>query len=243
VTSGTGRWEIRAFALLRARVWVVGSVWLATLVITGTLAWGAPEVHEAAEVLHMAAVLLPTLVCHGVVAGDLRSGVALLWLQKPVDPVRFYARRGLDVCALALVLQLALCGGAASLATLGSGAEAGRILLSATPMSLLWVVCIGVVVVSTSAWGTPLDVLVPFCLLYLTMLGLLDGGLLGDVMAWIGVPLEGIATLGRFFATGVAQEVGTSAIRLTRFLLVWASFGALGLFVTTRSPLPRESTR
>jgi hypothetical protein len=238
-------WEIRAVALLRARVFVVGTLCSATLLIAGALAWslGDGQASEVPEVLLISAVLLPTVVCHGVVSGDLRSGVALLWLQKPVEPVRFYMRRGLDVCVLSLVLQLALCGAGALVATLGSGAGGGRLVLLATPMTLVWAICIGVVVVSASAWGTQLDGLVPLCLLYLTALGLLDQGLLGDLVAWIGVPLEAIATLGRGVAAGVGEGVGTSLARVARFLLLWVLFGVLGLLVTTRSPLPREVAR
>ena len=35
-------------------------------------------------------IAFPFIFVAGVVSGDLRTGVARLWLQKPVDPVAFY---------------------------------------------------------------------------------------------------------------------------------------------------------
>jgi hypothetical protein len=237
-------WLTRAGALLRARALVLASLCLATTAIAAGLGFslGAGQPSDIPELLVVAAVLLPAVVCQGAVSNDLRSGVALLWLQKPVDPLRFYLGRGLDVCALSLSLTLALGGAAALLGALGSGAEAGRILLLTLPTTLLWAACLGAVVVGTSAWGTQLDGVMPFFVLYLSALGALDQGLLGEATSWIGVPLEAITMLGRFLATGVAPNPGASALRVARFLLVWLAIASLGLLLTTRSPLPRGAS-
>jgi hypothetical protein len=59
----------------------------------------------------------------------------------------------------------------------------------------------------------------------------------------VGFPLESTATIGRYFATGNTDNVALSLARSFVFLLTWMSVAGLGVFVTTRSPLPRETSR
>ena len=114
-------WESRAVALQRARWRLLAVTAVATLAMTWLFAAAlVPEDRGRAifQVLTFGSVLLPMIVGHGMIAGDLRSGVALLWLQKPVHPIPFFMRRALDVTLLGVTLVLALWGAGASFTAL-----------------------------------------------------------------------------------------------------------------------------
>ena len=103
--------EQRWIALLRARGTLLGAVVLGGLGLSSLTASGVgtePQPDSVFQVILYAAVLPSLILGQGMISGDLRSGVALLWLQKPVGPVRFFLRRGCEVTALSVAVALAV---------------------------------------------------------------------------------------------------------------------------------------
>jgi hypothetical protein len=243
--TGLAAWEARATALLGRQPVLVGGLVLGTLVTSAVVARTRAAAQPLAipAILYVLAVLLPAVLAHGAVSADLRSGVALLWLQKPVDPLRFYLGRGLDVIVSSVLLLVALSGAAALLATWLADAEVGRLVINGIPMLVLVGTAVAVLVFAFSAWGTSLDALLAFFVFYVTGLLLVEQGLLHDVVTWVGFPVESTANIGRYFTTGRTVDLALSVARFTLFVSCWTSIAILGLLVTTRSPLPRESAR
>jgi hypothetical protein len=221
-----------------------------TLVIAGVVAHARGDEEAAVPgVLAVVAALVPAIVAHGAVSTDLRSGVALLWLQKPVSPLRFYAIRALDVIGMSILMILALSGGSALLTALFASPEAAQSVLTAIPMLVLMALSVCVLVVAFSSWGTSLDALLAFFFFYLTVISMLEPDRFTEVMRWVGFPVEPTATIGRFFSTGGTAQLGgteelnRSVARFLTFLATWTAVAAAGVLVTTRSPLPRETAR
>ena len=74
-------------------------------------------------------LVLPLIFVSGVVSGDFREGRARLWLQKPVDPVRFYLFRFAEGLLASLVLALLALGAIwLGLAVLDQPDEASQLL-------------------------------------------------------------------------------------------------------------------
>src|SRR5690606_20026721 len=107
--------------------------------------------------LGIVGILAPLLLVHGIVAGELRSGVALLWLQKPVSPVRLYLGRAADAVGLAALLLAAFGGLLAALAAATGGPSLAADVLYNVPVAVLIGGCLGVTVYAFSAWGARLD--------------------------------------------------------------------------------------
>jgi hypothetical protein len=238
-------WEARATALFRRHAVLLGGVVLGTLVIIAVVARsrGAERPAAIPGVLGLVAVLAPAILAHGAVSTDLRSGVALLWLQKPVDPIRFYLLRGLEVLGLSVVIVLTVSGAGALLATLLAGPETGHVVMTAIPLNILFAASTSVLAFAFSAWGTSLDALLAFFVFYFSGVALAEPGLLRDVLAWVGFPLESAATITRYFSLGETENLAWSLARVLVFLTTWTLLAGLGLLVTTRSPLPTESAR
>jgi hypothetical protein len=242
--SPRSAWEARAAALLGRHVSLLGGVMIGAIAIVAVLARTHADRPAAIPSFLLAAgILASVILAHGAVSSDLRSGVALLWLQKPVNPVRFYLRRGLDLLGLSIVVTSALCGSAALLASFIAGAENGRTVITGLPLTILFAVSATALVLAFSAWGTSLDALLAFFVFYASGMALAEPGALQGVLTWVGFPLESIATINRWFSMGDTENLALSIVRFLVFLASWLALACLGLFVTTRSPLPRESAR
>ena len=245
---GTTCAELRALALLRSRLVPLAAAALGEVLTAAALALAlGPESGEAAGDLLLASALVVTLVLlHGVVVADVRSGVVLLWLQKPVSPVRYYLSRAAEVtaCALVLVVALALATWLVVLAL--AGAPAARALVLVTPTGLLWSVSLAPVVFACSAWGAHPDTLLGgVFFFYFTWVASELGGVGGwkEVGAWSGAPLEDIAALGAALSGAPVGGVAGAALAVARYVLLWTAAGTLGLVVTLRSPLPGDVAR
>ena len=237
-------WAYRLTALLRAKAVLLGASAVGTLATVAYLSHWRPESPRSVlTVLGFASFLVGSLVPHGTVAHELRSGVALLWLQKPVAPLGFYGRRGLEVVSLSVLLMLALVGASALLAALLAAPETGRTILSGSPTLVLLTISLSLLVFAFSAWGTSLDAFLAFFVFYSSALTGADGGLLGETVRWVGFPLEQVAAVGGLLQREVVEDVAVLLARLGCFLLFWGGLAALGIALTTRSPLPRESSR
>jgi hypothetical protein len=238
--------EQRAIALLRSRAILVGVTAAASLAMAAAFGFALhPDDRREAmyQVLGYGAFLMPLLVGHGMISGDLRSGVAMLWLQKPVRPVLFFQVRALEVSALSLALVAAVLGGGASIVALAAGLGAARELLSSVPSALLAATCLCALLFGFSGWGARTDSLFVVVFVVATALWMATGQPVSDLVAWIALPVDALSAVGSFLAGRPEEDVGKSALLVGRFLVLWAAIGTVGLLVTTWSPLPKEASR
>jgi hypothetical protein len=236
--------EVRAAALLRRRLSALAVLAALSLAVAAAVLLLSGDEGRAATPLLFAAFLPPLVLAHGMVSGDLRSGVALLWLQKPVGPVRFYLGRWLDVTATVALVSLALIGVGAALAGLVLDGAAARRVFELTPILLLWGVLVCSGVFGFSAWGTSLD---STCLLVLLIVsgvtGLMAPDLLGRIH-WLALPLDEMMAFGRDSRGDPLRALARrESVAFLRFVVVWVGVGSLGAAVTTRHPFPREASR
>ena len=239
--------EDRAIALLRARRNLTVVTIVASLAVMGVFAFTTPtddRGESMAQVLLVAALLLPLLIGHGMISGDLRTGVAMLWLQKPVHPVAYFARRAVEVTALSVLVILALWGAGTTMVAAAAGLEDARSLLSAAPAVVLFAVCASTLLFGISAWGIQVDSMLVVATFFVSVLTLVQAEWIGDKFAWVLLPMESMMNVADFLSDGTANEgVGKSLLLVGRFLVVWVLIGTAGLFYSTRSPLPKEAAR
>ena len=247
--------EARARARLRARTGVLGAAAAAhtVAVVAFAATLGAEAGSAVTDLVLVGGVALALVLTSGVVSGELRSGVALLWLQKPVSPLRFYLARWSEAAALVLLCGLAVSGWSA-LVTLGlAGPDAGREVLVAAPGVLVLALCLAAVVFACSGWGAHPDVVLAIVLvLYLVWLDV--GAARGwgaaagweparTVVGWAALPIDELERLSDFFAGHGTAGAADAAAETIGHLLFWVAVGCAGTAVTTRSPLPREQAR
>lgn len=245
--SSVSGFERRAIALLRARRNLVVVTVAASLVTAAVFALAlATEDRVAAisQVLLFAAVLLPLIVGHGMISGDLRTGVAMLWLQKPLHPVAYFASRAIEVTALSTLLILALWGVGSAITAWGSGLAEARDFLAFAPSVVLIGICASILLFGFSAWGIQVDSMLAVACFFGSLFTVMQGGLLAKSLAWIVLPVEALGVVTQFLSGEVPRgDLGQSLLILGRFLLIWILIGTAGLFVSTRSPLPKEVSR
>ena len=175
----------------------------------------------------------PFIFMAGVVSGDFRTGVARLWLQKPVDPVRFYLCRFAERFLVALACAL-LTLGAIRLGTVALGApdEVG-LLLGRLP----YVLVLACVTFGFSCWISRGSTLVA--------IGFLSAGAVAHQVAWpgqLGRPwnwlfeaiLVPIPAIGEFrdFLVGVSDAVWIPLAQILTYSVGWTGLGALGVWYT-----------
>jgi hypothetical protein len=238
--------EARAVALLRAR-WrllaVTAGASLCTAAVFAVALEREDRLDAIAEALAVAELLLPLIVAHGMISGDFRSGVALLWLQKPISPLLFYVRRALEVTLLGVALMLALWGVGTSIAAASLGLDAGRQMLSAAPTGILFVLGVSAILFGFSAWGVQADTLLTAAFVVASTFSLLAGGILAEMLVWVALPVDAIGTLGGVLTGEDTEGARAAALHFARFLGMWAGIGCAGLLYSTRSPLPKEASR
>lgn len=241
--------ELRWVALLRARLSVVGITGVGCLALAGSLGArleGEARTDAAIQLLSYASLLLTLLVSHGMVAGELRSGVALLWLQKPVRPVAFYACRGAEVSILAMLVVACVSGAAAAIFFLAGAPDAALTALEATPLMLLLSLSLSVMVFGFSGWSLPLDSVLAVGVCFATFAWLFERVSAGTTPAhlpWFFPPVDELRVLVLTSRGEPVEGLGRALLGSGRFLLFWVGFGVAGLFVSTRSPLPKEVAR
>jgi hypothetical protein len=238
--------EIRAVALLRSRRTVLGVSTLAGLSVAALFALlldPAERARAVTEILFYTAAVVPLIVCHGMVAADLRSGVAMLWLQKPVHPLRFFLARALEVAVVALLLVFAIWGVGATLAGLANGAAVARQILDAAILSALLCVAFSALIFGFSGWGVPMDSLLALVFAVAGVFSLAMEGPLTRGITWLVLPVDAMTTVAAVLGGHSPPEWAPAALETGRFLLLWTTIGSAGLQLSTRTPLPRESSR
>ena len=176
---------------------------------------------------------LPFIFVAGVVSGDFRTGVARLWLQKPVDPVAFYLCRFVERFLVSLACALlALAAIRLAAAVLGESNEVG-LLLARLP----YVLVLACVTFGFSSWISRGSTLVA--------IGFLSAGavaqqaalpdLLGRPWNWlfeaILVPIPAMREF-RDFLIGVSDAVWIPVAQILAYGIGWTALGALGVWYT-----------
>lgn len=244
--------QITAFATatLRARAIALFILALGYGISLGAgLATGGPagllDAHEVA--MSMLVFVLPLVVLHGVVQGDIRSGTALLWLQQPVSPAAHYASAwlGRTIVVCVLLAGLAALHGLLSTFLMPSGPiEIHRVLAN----QLLLTLVLSALVLAVSAWGIHPDSLFAAGLLVLSVYLLLrfppasDEPLAAFVRSVV-LPIDDLELVSRAFEgeTTLAAQLGP-VLRTIRWLAACLATALIGIWFTTRSPVPREGS-
>ena len=229
-------WSRRVILLVRSRVKALTLTVLAIGIFhLANLVSGEPTLlaESFRDIFLFLCLALPLVFASGVVSGDYRSGMARLWLQKPIDPVRFYLSRFSERFLVSLVCAL-LALGATRLGTaaLGQPDETGR-LLGYLPYVLIF----ACVVFGFSCWISRGSMLVA--------IGFLSAGavaqqmalpdLLGQPWNWlfdaIVVPIPALREF-RDFLVGASDAVWIPLAQILAYSIGWTALGALGVWYT-----------
>lgn len=178
-------------------------------------------------------LVLPLIFVSGVVSGDFREGRARLWLQKPVDPVRFYLFRFAEGLLASLVLALLALGAIwLGLAVLDQPDEASQLL--GYPPYVLVFAC---VVFGFSSWisrGSTL-VAIGFWAAGAIANEMAFADLLGRPWNWffeaILVPIPALRGF-REFVVGTSDAFWIPSAQILAYSIGWTALGALGVWYT-----------
>ena len=233
----------RVILLVRSRVKAL----TLTVLAIGIIEWrnligGEPTLLASSlgDIFGILCLALPLIFASGVVSGDFRSGMTRLWLQKPIEPVRFYLSRFLEVLLVSMVFAL-LALGATRLGTaaLGEPAETGRLL-----GYLPYVPVFACVVFGFSCWMSRGSTLVA--------IGFLSAGAMANEMAFVDllgrpwnwlfeailVPIPAMRGF-RDFVAGVSDAFWIPSAQILAYSIGWTALGALGVwYAVNRGRLP-----
>ena len=176
---------------------------------------------------------LPLIFASGVVSGDFRRGMPRLWLQKPIDPVRFYLFRFAEGLLASLVLALLALGAIwLGLAVLDQPDEASQLL--GYPPYVLVFAC---VVFGFSSWisrGSTL-VAIGFWAAGAIANEMAFADLLGRPWNWffeaILVPIPALRGF-REFVVGTSDAFWIPSAQILAYSIGWTALGALGVWYT-----------
>ena len=178
-------------------------------------------------------LVLPLIFASGGVSVDFRSGMARLWLQKPIDPMRFYLSRFSEGFLVSLVCAL-LALGATRLGTaaLGQPDEISQLL-----GYLPYVLTVACVVFGFSSWIARGSTLVAIGFLGASAaargMGVTD--LLGRPWNWlfdaILVPIPAVRGF-RDFVVGTSDAFWIPSAQILAYGIGWTALGALGVWYT-----------
>jgi hypothetical protein len=215
------------------------------LSIGATWLWGAERGREVAGVtLGFTSVVLVLIGAYESFGGEVRSGRALLWLQKPVSPVRHFLLRWSTSTALSLLLVTGLVA-LDWLVLAGVSPVAAQALLREAPVLLLVGTAIAALVLAVSGWGGHPDAPVAVVILFLSMPLAAAGPRLG-AMEWtldlLLFPWEETVRLGEALAGSRAADRALSdAGAVVRTTTLWILIGLAGIHVRSRHPFPAAS--
>ena len=226
----------RVILLVRSRVKALSLTVLAVGIIElSGLISGEPTLlaESFRDIFLFLCLALPLIFASGVVSGDIRSGMARLWLQKPIEPARFYLSRFLEGLLVSLVFAL-LALGATRLGTaaLGQPDETSQLL-----RYLPYVLIFACVVFGFSSWISRGSTLVA--------IGFVSAGAVAQQMAlpdllvrpwnWlfeaILVPTPAVREF-RDFLVGASDAVWIPSARILAYSIGWTALGALGVWYT-----------
>ena len=178
-------------------------------------------------------LLLPLIFVSGVVSADFRDGRARLWLQKPVDPVRFYLFRFAEGLLVSMVCALIILGATRfGTAALGHPEQTSGLL-----GYLPYVLIVACVVFGFSSWMSRGSTLVTIAFWAAGAIAneLAFADLLGRPWNWlfeaILVPIPALRGF-RDFVAGMSDAVWIPLAQILAYSIGWTALGALGVWYT-----------
>lgn len=224
----------------------------AALLLAAALAAIDPDsetsLYILAYTLGAGAPLTGIIFMEGVVSRDLETGVALLWLQKPVRPWVYYLERFIESLLGALLVVLAFSAAAAAIVVARNPDVADRA-LSVIALFLLATLLSGCVTFGFSGlglrrdWGATivffLGALTPFAL------HVLDPERTASWWRWARTllpPYEAWLTLSSYFVGKTAPGAPGALAWYLGYCAAWVALGALATAWATRSPFTRGDT-
>lgn len=179
-----------------------------------------------------------------VVSGDFRTGAVMLWLQKPLSPVRFYLGRWMDAGVAWISLSVGFVVFVHVL-TVAIGLDAESNLLMALPVTLLTCGVVASIAFGVSPWlfrgGSLVTVVVWISGAFLNdRIPAVLGGSHGGV-SWYGVfasPYHALFQV-REVVRGNSEVLIPSLIWITAYCLMWVGIGILGVVRAENGGLAR----
>lgn len=189
--------------------------------------------------LSIVGIALPLVLIPALVTRDLSSGMAQLWFQKPVSPVRFYLARFCEAMGASVLLLLLLVI-AVRLGSMPVSVSREPDVLIWVPRLLLASVLVGAISFGISAWlnrGVVIATLAVFATgmliendLYVRLQ--LDGGGWA-LLALLFFPESALDAIWAF-SSGRSDAIWQPLIRILGYGGVWVAIGALGVRRTLR---------
>ena len=236
-------WWARAELTIRTRARTLGTF----LILTGGLwflmeamrpgAWGG----QVDGWVNLLCMLTAVMMSTALVSEDFRSGRALLWLQRPVNPTRHYLKRFGE----AVVAWTAACVGFFALGILSvwvSATPSEYPLFMGFPRVWLTGLCIGALAFGLGTWlfrgggilaiagwiaGVYIEGMVP------------PNALVQTIIHVFTVPNVALRPIGEFVVGEITTFPTASLLHALAFAAGWLAVGILGVRVATRSGLAR----
>jgi len=235
-------------ALLRARSREALLTLGGFLAISAYVVMGEGEPTDAVEMvavcLLLGAGLFSLLLTRGVASKDLSSGVALLWLQKPLSPVWLYFQRFLSAALGGAVLTLILAAGTVGLLILFLPGELDAY-IRALPTALVIAVMLSSITFAFSAFRIGPDAALTLVFLYLinsmAAMSTVEPdilGLLGRVSRHAAFPVDALAAFTDMVTGQPTVDATKHLLHILLYTATWLSVGFLGLLHSTSFPPP-----
>jgi hypothetical protein len=200
-------------------------------------------VDDAQGITAAAVFLLPLMLGSGLVSSDVRSGVAVLWLQKPGGAIDVYFRRWLEVTALTMVLLVVLLI-STRLILSAFDPSIGSVMIVRKALSPLpLVLTLSAVLFVLSAWGVRHDGVFALVAIYASAFIPMSDVPLGKNLGWMLIPLNEIGAASDLIVGEYSGVPEHPVLIPTAYLLACIVLALVGIAVTTRSPIPKDVTR
>jgi len=251
--TGLGWWSRgldRGEAVLRTRGGLLALVTvasLASLVLLPVRGYGPEDVDVAVTLFLWEVAVLTALLAAGLVSGELRRGISLLWIQKGGGTEVHYLGRLVETLLVTVLLGLVILG-LQALLLLFLGGDAIRFLAATAPAIPAVVMVVGVPVFALSCSGLQGDGWAALVLLAIWIAApvlLPQEGVSGVVARGLEVtsPPLGIVVGLREWGLGSGAP---SLLEGVGFFVWIAGVGLVGMLLLTlrlRNPFPTEQSR
>ena len=180
------------------------------------------------------AVGVPIILTRGLISEDFRGGAIQLWIQRTVDPVRFYVTRlGEAIVGGGIIISLAALIELGLFVFLSASTVAERLI--ELPSLLLLVACVSIVGFGLTAWlnnGVAIAMLAVYITGYIERDFLISGGPFGawtPVLQAVAFPLSALRDIDAMVAGDVTVAPLVSLTRISWFAILWLGLGVVGI--------------
>lgn len=242
------RWARVIEARIRSRVGVVGLLASGVLVVPLVQVWvvgPTPEaVMDSSAYLLFAVSTISVLLATGGPASQIRSGGAMLWLQKPVHPVRFYLDRLVPRLFAAVLTALVLAAPTAVLLAVLGVEEATTQVFSTVPLLVMVALLLVALTHAVSGLGFhpegfwALLLLIGLFWLRLRLAesdGVLAFGWMEAPADFLALPVDQMEAVAKAALGRPATDVFPSLLHVTANVAFWIGLGTAGVYFRTRS--------